>query len=309
MRTQAIVAVIVLAVLAGLPGCTTSRAYVGQMSHDAAKSALEGAAEGVGSVPGPLRQALRQTLLGDDTLPQVSHRIAEATVQGVRAGLSARETQQYIDELVTRTVTQLGRDGGDATRQLIRATEPELSEALRRAIANVGLAVADDLDRDLAPRTRAMAKATADVLVATLATGLEVQLEHIRETARNIGRELISEAAISMRDRKDFVGEVTHVAMLQGMRGAIEGVRETLPGAIPDRLIIALVVLAVMVVASGGGLALYWWRYQQSAKSLTIVAQQINDFESSELKQAIRESAHANYVGPWLSSFLKRRGL
>jgi hypothetical protein len=27
------------------------------------------------------------------------------------------------------------------------------------------------------------------------------------------------------------------------------------------------------------------------------------------LKAAIHQSAHDNYVGPWLSSFLKRRGL
>src|SRR6266581_4022509 len=59
-------ALLVLASIA-LGACSSGRLYVSQTSHDAAKSAVEGAAEGVGSVPGPLRRALRDTLLGDDT--------------------------------------------------------------------------------------------------------------------------------------------------------------------------------------------------------------------------------------------------
>jgi hypothetical protein len=52
-----------------------------------------------------------------------------------------------------------------------------------------------------------------------------------------------------------------------------------------------------------------WWRYRQSTKSLTIIAQQINERDAGGRKQAIHQSAHANYVGPWLSNFLKARGL
>jgi len=99
--------------------------------------------------------------------------------------------------------------------ELIQTIEPELSQALRRSIGSIGVAVGEDIERDLTPRTREMAQALADVLVKALAGGLDVQLEHIRQTARDIGREMITEAALSIRDQKEFVGEITHVAMRQ----------------------------------------------------------------------------------------------
>jgi len=302
------VALLVLASVV-LAACGSGRLYVAQTSHDAAKSAVEGAAEGVGGVPGPLRRALRETLLGDDTLPLVSQRIAEATVDGMRRGLSEADTQKLIDELVERTVAMLGRESSEATRQLIQTVEPELSQALRRSIGSIGVAVGDDIERDLTPRTREMARAIADVLVNALAGGLDVQLEHIRQTARDIGREMIAEAALSIRDQKEFVGEITHVAMRQGMLGAIEGAREIFPDHVPRGLLMATVVLGALVVLSGGGLGVYWWRYRQSTKSLTIIAKQLNDFEAGELKDAIHKSADDHYVGRWLSNFLTRRGL
>jgi hypothetical protein len=39
------------------------------------------------------------------------------------------------------------------------------------------------------------------------------------------------------------------------------------------------------------------------------VAESINQHQSGALKETIKKSAHDNYVGPWFSSFLKRRGL
>ena len=301
-------ALLVLASIA-LGACSSGRLYVSQTSHDAAKSAVEGAAEGVGSVPGPLRRALRDTLLGDDTLPLVSQRIAEAMVDGMRRGLSEAETQQLIDDVVERTIAGLGRESGEATRQLIQTIEPELSQALRRSIGSIGVAVGEDIERDLTPRTREMAQALADVLVKALAGGLDVQLEHIRQTARDIGREMITEAALSIRDQKEFVGEITHVAMRQGMLGAIEGAREIFPDHVPRSLVLAMIVLAGLVILSGGGFGMYWWRYRQSTKSLTIIAKQLNDFEAGDLKDAIHKSADEHYVGRWLSNFLTRRGL
>ncbi len=309
MRRHTWRAALVLLAATMLAGCVSGQNYVGQVSHEAGRSAVEGITEGVSSAPGPIRRALRETLLGDDTLPQVSQRIAEATVEGMRRGLSEAETQQLIDELVERTVAMLGRESGEATRQLIQTVEPELSQALRRSMTEISGALSDNLDRDLTPRTREMARAIADVLVSALAGGLDVQLEHIRKTARDIGREMISEAALSMRDQKEFVGEITQVAMRQGMRGAIEGARDIFPGHVPRGLMMALIALGALALLSGGGLVVYWWRYRQSTKSLTIIAQQLNDFEAGELKNAIHKSADDHYVGRWLSNFLTRRGL
>ena len=74
-------------------------------------------------------------------------------------------------------------------------------------------------------------------------------------------------------------------------------------------LIASIVVLAAPLILATGSMSLFWWRYHQSAKSLTIMAENINQLEAPDLKAAIQQSAHDNYVGPWLSTFLKRRGL
>ena len=70
-----------------------------------------------------------------------------------------------------------------------------------------------------------------------------------------------------------------------------------------------MIALGVFTLLSGGGLLVYWWRYRQSTKSLTIIARQLNDFEAGDLKEAIHKSADDHYVGKWLSNFLTRRGL
>ena len=87
------------------------------------------------------------------------------------------------------------------------------------------------------------------------------------------------------------------------------GLGDVLPDERRVALVASIVVLAALLLLAAVGLSFIWWRYHQSAKSLTIMAENINLHESEELKAAIQQSAHDNYVGPWLSSFLKRRGL
>jgi len=87
-----------------------------------------------------------------------------------------------------------------------------------------------------------------------------------------------------------------------------------MPEGLPDQtqaaLISAVVLRGALVLGSGAALMYFWWRYQQSAKTLTIVAESINQHQSGALKETIKKrSAHDNYIGPWFSSFPKRRGL
>ena len=84
---------------------------------------------------------------------------------------------------------------------------------------------------------------------------------------------------------------------------------ESLPSQTETALVSAVILLGALLLGTAATLGLYWWRYQQSAKTLTIVAESINQHQSGTLKETIRKSAHDNYVGPWFSSFLKRRGL
>lgn len=297
-----------------LTGCVTTRDYVDRTSREAARSAVQGAAEELPSLTEPLRetmlQTVRETLQAvEETLPEISRRVTEATLDSVRAGLRDTKTQALVDELVARTIARLEREGTGATRQLIRAVEPVIGEAVGRVVSAATLALQRDLEQELAPRARALAQAGADVLVSTLAAGLDVQLEHLRQTARDIGRELISEAAISMRDHKELVGEVSRVAMQQAVLGAREAVWESLPERVPRGVLLTMAALAALLVACGGVLTVYWWRYRQSARSLTIIARQINDVDDIELKRAIQTRAQESRIEPWLSRFLRARGL
>src|SRR5262249_61153947 len=92
--------------------------------------------------------------------------------------------------------------------------------------------------------------------------------------------------------------------MRQGMLGAIEGAREIFPDHIPRGLVLATIVLAALVIVSGDGFGVYWWRYRQSTKSLTIIAKQLNDFEAGELKGPIPKGADEDYPGRWVGNFL-----
>ena len=126
-----------------------------------------------------------------------------------------------------------------------------------------------------------------------------------------MGRAVIAGAARGMGDPENqaSAGGFVRLVGLQAVRGAAEAVHEGLPDRMQAALIAGIVVLGAFLVLAAGGLTMVWSRYQKSTKSLAIVAESINQHQADALKATIKQSAHDNYVGPWLSSFLKRRGL
>ncbi len=126
-----------------------------------------------------------------------------------------------------------------------------------------------------------------------------------------MGQRLITEAtsALAAPTSKSAVAEFTESATRGAIRGAHEQMSAELPQHIQAALIAALVVMGAILL--GGAVALFsiWRRYQKSTTSLAIVAEKINQYESKELKDAIQQGATQNHVGPWLSHFLKNRGL
>jgi len=297
-----------------LAGCV-SQDFIHGAGQSAAAGAMQGVREGIPGLQEPLRQTLRGSL-EDPALARAARDMTDSAMQALQARLGSPEMREQVDRLVTQAMESLQRSGDDTVQALVKGAGGQLEAELRKVATSSILAATttlrDSIEHDVNPATQRLARQMGEQLVASLVAGLEGPMQaRLQLVGRNMSLALIKGAAEGADDpvNQAGFGGLTHQVMLQAMRGARQGMSEGLPNRTQVALISALVVLGAMVLGSGGGLVWFWWRYQQSAKTLTIVAESINQHKSDALKDTIQKSAHANYVGPWFSSFLKRRGL
>ena len=304
-----------LLALALLGGCV-SQDYYRATGQSAAAGAMQGVRDGIAGIQEPLRQTLRGALVDDPALKEAARDMTRSAVDVLEARLGSPEMRRQVDALVAQAMDRLQRDGDETIRGLIKAAGGTLEVELRR-VATVSVLAAttslrDSLERDVTPAAQRLASRMGEELVVSIVKGLEGPLQKtMLQAGCNMSLALIKGAAEGADDpinQAGFGGLTNHV-MLQAVRGARQGMTEGLPDQAQVALISGMVLLAALVLARSGGLGFFWWRYQQSAKTLTIVAKSINNHQSGALKDAIMKSTHDNYVGPWFSSFLKRRGL
>jgi hypothetical protein len=329
-----------------LGGCA-SQEFLRSLGQSASSGAMEGVGRGIPGLTEPIKQALRDALLEDETLRRAAGQLGGAAVLGAQERLRSPELAEQLDALVDRLVARAATDGNEALRQLIEArlASPELraqvdafvaatiaklasggDEAIRQLVQTAGAELRTELraamvdsitvataklrerlEQDVTPATQMLAQRTAEQLVATLVVGLEGPLQRRLEAlGGEMSKALIAGAARGMADPTNMTsaGDLSHLVMFRAMQGARKGMSEGLPDERQVVLIAGIVVLGALLLMCLAGLGIYWWRYQQSAKSLTIVAENINDYELTELKAAIHRSAQDNHVGPWLSTFL-----
>lgn len=280
------------------------------------RSAAKGFAEGIPQMKDPSKQLLRDALLEGDTLKQASDQAVAAAVRSLTRELADSEVQKRIDGLVEHTLQVLSQKGSETTQALLRTAGPELREALRGAVVHTmseaATALKDSIEKKVTPATEALARHTAEVLADSIVKALEGPLgKKLEQSAGQMGQHLVSEAAAALAApaSKAAVAEFTESATRGAVRGARAGVSEGLPQSLQTALIAGLVVLGALLLLFGGVAYSLWHRYQQSTTSLAIIAEKINQQQHRDLKQAISQSATANHVGPWLSKFLKNRGL
>ena len=304
-----------LLAVALLGGCVSQDYYRGA-AQSAAGGAMQGVRDGIPGIQGPLRQTLRGALVEDPVLKEAARDMTRSAVEALEARLASPEMRRQVDALVAQAMESLRRDGDKTVRELIQAAGGTLELELRRvATASVLAATTslrDSLERDVTPAAQRLASRMGEELVISVVKGLEGPLQKtMLQAGRNMSQALIKGAAEGAEDplnQAGFGGLTNHV-MLQAVRGARQGMTEGLPDQAQVALISGMVLLGALVLATSGGLGFFWWRYQQSAKTLTIVAKSINNHQSGALKETIKRSTQDNYVGPWFSSFLKRRGL
>jgi vacuolar-type H+-ATPase subunit E/Vma4 len=329
-RPRRSLAAVGLLAAAVVSGCV-SQGYVRGLGRQAATGALDAVEAGMPRIEEPLRQALHRALVDDDTLRRAARDMTETAIGGLEAGLASPEIRIQIDDLVSQAAGSLTRNASESVRRLMETSEPELRETLRRLIVSaelewrealrrtavdnvdsVAARLRERIEREVTPATERLARRTGEELLAALVIGLEGPLrDRLQVAGREMSKSLIQGMALGLNEptNQDSFGGLTQLMSLQAVRGARQGISEGLPSDRQMALVASIVVLGALLLLSAVGLSLYWWRYQQSAKSLTIIAENINQAEADELKAAIQRSAQANYVGPWLSSFLKRRGL
>jgi hypothetical protein len=210
----------------------------------------------------------------------------------------------------------LEQRGSETTRGLLRTAGPELKEALRSAVsetvAAAGGALKESIQKDLTKAAEQLARSTAEALTAALVQALDGPLgKRMEQSAGQMAQQIVGQATQALRDpnSKVAVAEFTESAMHGAVRGTRQAVSEGLPDRLQSALIAGLVVVLTLFFVALVGVFLLWNRYKLSTKSLAIIAEKINQHDATELKRAIQKSATDNYVGPWLSTFLKARGL
>ena len=277
---------------------------------------MQGVREGIAGIQEPLRQTLRGALVDDPTLKEAARDMTRSAMEVLEARLGSPEMRRQVDALVAQAMASLQRDGDKTVRALVKAAGGTLEAELRRvATASILAATTtlrDSLERDVTPAAQRLASRMGEELVVSVVKGLEgpLQKTHAAGRAQHVaGPDQGRGGGRRRSDQPGGFGGLTNHVMLQAVRGARQGMTEGLPDQAQVALISGMVLLGALVLASSGGLGFFWWRYQQSAKTLTIVAKSINNHQSGALKDTIKKSTHDNYVGPWFSSFLKRRGL
>ncbi len=280
------------------------------------RSAANGFADGLPALKDPAKKLLRDMLLEGDTLKQVTEQTTVNAVRTLTRELADAEMQKRVDGLISHTLDLLAERGGETTRTLLRTAGPELREALRAAVlqtmTEAGAALKDSVEKQLTPATEALARHTAAVLVDTLLKALDGPLgQKLEQMGGQMGQRVVSEAAAALAApaSKSAVAEFSESATRGAVRGARAGVSEELPAHLAAALIAGLVVTGSLLLLLAIAAYSIWRRYQQSTTALAIVAEKINQADSKPLKQAIHKSASENHVGPWLSGFLKHRGL
>ncbi len=302
--------------VAALALLTTSCASFMQRVREYGRSAAAGVGEELPKMKEPLKKILRETLLEDDTIKQVAARASEGAFDAVGRRLADAEVQKRLDGLVSHVLQTLEQRGSDATRNLLRSAGPELREALRSAVAETvtaaGGALKESIEKDLTKAAEQLAKSTAEALTIALVQALDGPLgKRMEQSAGQMAQQIVGQATSALRDpnSKAAVSEFTESAMRGAVRGTRDAVSEGLPNRLQSALVATLVVLGTLFFLALVGVVLLWNRYKLSTKSLAIIAEKINQHDAKDLKRAIHKSATDNYVGPWLSTFLKARGL
>ena len=170
------------------------------------------------------------------------------------------------------------------------------------------------MQKDLQETLQLLVKRNVDLMAHTLAAELDGPLgASLDQAGGKFARTVVSEAARTLKEEQTQAAarEFLRGAMREAVAGVSDGLRQELHSSpTQEALIAGTISLGVLLLALGGVLFFFVRQYFMSTKALALIAQKINEAENkTPLKLAIHETSQRNSVEPWLSDFLKRRGL
>ncbi|HYV45107.1 MAG TPA: hypothetical protein VFA20_09620 [Myxococcaceae bacterium] len=295
----------------GLQGCLPAAGV-----RDASREAVHGAAEGIATLPPERVEAMRKAILGDPDVAALAREVARGAVEGGASALTDEKLARLTEALVEAQLSAFKKSLAPALADL----EPRFQDELRRTVITATTAALGVLrregDRDLERWTAVLVRTSAETLLATLRQSNLIRLDDAAAAANRlaaeVGRGAVAGAASELRGA--VPPEQLRAYFREGGAGLVEGLHEGL-GSLPTRLESTLIGVTVVLAAILIGLAIaavvVRRELQLSRKALAVVATQVNAAGEggAELKRSIYQSAEKNHIQPWLSTFLKDRGL
>jgi hypothetical protein len=318
MRTAAPALVLTLALTLAGGGCSLF-----STSRTVGKGSLIGLVDGIGALDPESKRKAFEGLAGSVDLKRAAHDLAQSAVTGVADGLNQSELERHVDQLVRALMLALRQSGDETLTGLLEAAGPQLDKtlhaALNRTMADVRGLLTEVATRDVELATRNVVRTAVQTFATTLESASAGAAGKIAPPAGEIARTVTREAVRGFEEGLDAAR--LHEVASEAGRGLAEGIDKaiglhgSLRSGVETGVIAASAVLGGLLLLSVFGLWHLWKHYRSSTKSLSIVAQKINEVSSEhpeagrKLKDAIHESAKKNNAHDWLSNFLKHRGL
>jgi len=203
-------------------------------------------------------------------------------------------------------------------RTAARAYEDSMQPRFDTTLAHVGRSVRKVVSENAASVGESLAP-SVDTLLRTARVRLEPLVGSLADTAtrhavlalnsglKNVLQPTIHDAVRDARAQAE--------STVRAIRAQAESTAQTAARVANKPLSrlgkILWIVLGVAGTLVVGYAIFVWWSYRRSQQALTLVATEINALghAGSDLKHAIKETARAHKIEPWLHGFLAKRGL
>ena len=302
---RSIICVLLVLGVGIISGCTP---FIETYSRISGRGSTLGVYDTLSSLDDELLKKVRRELLNDKFLQQSAAEVARGVVQGMSEGSFEMKLEAHVDKFISHVSRTLEHEGGPAFARLLDASDARLQATIKDGVKNAVLSASKsfhDNAGDLSEGTFLIARAAVEGGIAGLAPGLNAVIgkddlfwrEELPPIAGLVARTVMREAVLGF---KEGLGSDLH-SLVGGFERKI------------DRIQVALIagIIAVSILFIGALVSAIYllWQYRLSLKALAVVSSKIKEVGSEDLKLAIQESATRNQVQPWLTTFLKSRGL
>jgi hypothetical protein len=255
-------------------------------------------------------------IVEDPAFREAAHELSKAVVTGAGEGYDEASFDDKADKLVRTMLSAAREESNAAVGQLLDEQGPKIQLIVRQTLAttirDAGAELRRSATTDGTAAVQAIITAAVEALVGTIDPKKTDAVQGaVQSLTHGLGAGLVAGL------RQELERPETQLAVADLSKSAAIGARE---GFLPQSKESSAVwttfaiLFGVLFVLSAAALAFYIRKSVMNARTLTVVAQQINkdadqDASVTEMKKRIRERAQRAGVESHLSAFLKDRGM